>query len=210
MKRFWDIVLGSILLLVAAPLMVLLALLIAIDSGRPVLFVQERVGLHGRPFRMLKFRSMRTGEYERTQTFSSTSPDEPVFYDPNVACYVTRIGRYLRMSSLDELPQLVNVVRGDMSLVGPRPTLEHQVAQYTPFQRQRLEVKPGITGWAQVCGRNALPWAKRIELDVWYVEHFSLLLDIRILFRTIGVWLRREGLYGPGGVNDDFVPKEHG
>ena len=96
-----------------------------------------------------------------------------------------------------------------MSLVGPRPTLEYQVARYTPFQRRRLEMRPGITGWAQVNGRNALPWTQRIELDVWYVDQFSLLLDARILLRTIGVFWRREGLYGPEGVNDDFVPKGH-
>ena len=99
---------------------------------------------------------------------------------------------------------MLNVLKGDMSLVGPRPTLEYQVAQYTPFQRRRLEMKPGITGWAQVNGRNALPWPQRIELDVWYVDHFSLWLDLRILWRTVGVFLRREGLYGAGGVNDDF------
>jgi len=184
MKRFWDIVLGSILLLLAAPLMVLLAVLIAIDSGRPVLFVQERVGLHGRPFRMLKFRSMRTGEYERKQTFSSTSPDEPVFYDPNVERYVTRVGRYLRMTSLDELPQLVNVVRGDMSLVGPRPVLPADMVLYGDQAEKRCSVRPGLTGLYQISGRKTLPLKTAMRLDLEYVDRQSVLYDFWILLRT--------------------------
>jgi lipopolysaccharide/colanic/teichoic acid biosynthesis glycosyltransferase len=122
---------------------------------------------------------------------------------------ITRVGAFLRKWSLDELPQLVNVLKGDMGLVGPRPTLEYQVSQYTLCQRRRLEVKPGITGWAQVNGRNALSWPRRIELDIWYVDNFTLWLDAKILFRTVGVFLRREGLYGQGGVNDDFGTKRN-
>lgn len=184
MKRFWDIVLGSIFLLLTAPLMVVLAVLIVLDSGRPVFFVQERIGLHGRIFRMLKFRSMRTGEYERTQTFSSTSPDEPVFYDPNVSRYVTRIGRYLRMSSLDELPQLINVVRGDMSLVGPRPVLPADMVLYGDQAEKRCSVRPGITGLYQISGRKTLPLKTAIRLDLEYVDRHSVLYDLWILLRT--------------------------
>jgi len=183
-KRFWDIVLASIFLLLTAPVMVVLALLIALDSGCPVLFVQERIGLHGRIFRMLKFRSMRTGEYERTQTFSSTSPDEPVFYDPNVSRYVTRVGRYLRMSSLDELPQLFNVLRGDMSLVGPRPVLPADLILYGDQAEKRCSVRPGITGLYQISGRKTLPLKTAMRLDLEYVDRHSVLYDFWILLRT--------------------------
>jgi len=184
MKRFWDIVLASILLLLTAPLMALLGLLIVFDSGRPVFFVQERIGLHGRIFRMLKFRSMRSGEYERKQTFSSTSPDEPVFYDPNVERYVTRVGRYLRMSSLDELPQLVNVLRGDMSLVGPRPVLPADMVLYGDQAEKRCSVRPGITGLYQISGRKTLPLKTAVSLDLEYVDRQSVLYDFWILLRT--------------------------
>ena len=199
-KHVLDRLEATVLLFLLSPVLLLIAIAILMESGRPVLFVQTRVGHRGRPFRAYKFRTMVLGAEKIGLGTTVAAGDDRI----------TRVGTFLRTWSLDELPQLLNVIRGDMSLVGPRPTLEYQVAQYTVFQRRRLEMKPGITGWAQVCGRNALPWAKRIELDIWYVDHFSLLLDIRILFRTIGVWLRREGLYGAGGVNDDFVPKEQG
>ena len=200
MKHVMDRLAAAVLLCLLLPVLLLIAGAILLESGRPVLFVQSRVGREGKLFQVFKFRTMVHGAAERGLGTTVAKNDDRI----------TRIGTILRKWSLDELPQLLNVLRGDMSLVGPRPTLEYQVEQYTAFQRRRLEVKPGITGWAQVCGRNALPWAKRIELDVWYVDHFSFRLDARILFRTIGVWLRREGLYGPGGVNDDFVPKEQG
>jgi lipopolysaccharide/colanic/teichoic acid biosynthesis glycosyltransferase len=115
------------------------------------------------------------------------------------------MGRFLRNTSLDELPQVFNVLQGEMSLVGPRPTLAYQVAAYNDFQRRRLLVKPGITGWAQVNGRNAIPWEERIKLDVWYVDHWSLGLDLSIMGRTLKTWVRKEGLYGPAGVNYDFA-----
>jgi len=200
MKHVMDRLAAVVLLCFLSPVLLLIAVAILLESGRPVLFIQTRVGRRGRPFRAYKFRTMVPGAEQIGLGTTVAAKDDRI----------TRVGAFLRTWSLDELPQLLNVIRGDMSLVGPRPTSEYQVVQYTAFQRRRLEVKPGITGWAQVCGRNALPWSKRIELDVWYVDHFSLVLDIRILFRTIGVWLRREGLYGPGGVNDDFVPKEQG
>lgn len=199
-KHSLDRVAAIVLLCLFSPVLLLIGVVILMESGRPVLFVQIRVGHQGRPFRAYKFRTMVPGAEQVGLGTTVAAGDDRI----------TRVGVFLRTWSLDELPQLLNVIRGDMSLVGPRPTLEHQVERYTPFQRRRLEMKPGITGWAQVCGRNSLPWAKRIELDIWYVDRFSLLLDIRILLRTIGVWLRREGLYGPGGVNDDFVPKEQG
>ena len=200
MKHALDRLAAVVLLCLLLPVLLLIAVAILLESGRPVLFVQARVGRQGRPFRAYKFRTMVLGAEQIGLGTTVAAGDDRI----------TRVGVFLRTWSLDELPQLLNVIRGDMSLVGPRPTLEYQVAQYTSFQRRRLEVKPGITGWAQVCGRNALPWAKRIELDVWYVDHFSLALDVRILFRTIGVWLRREGLYGAGGVNDDFATKGQG
>ena len=198
-KHALDRLMAFILFCVFGPLMLAIAAAIVIESGWPGLFVQTRVGRHGRLFPVYKFRTMIQGAVHKGLG-TTVAPDDN---------RITRVGAFLRAWSLDELPQLLNVLRGEMSLVGPRPTFEYQVAQYTPFQRRRLEMKPGITGWAQVNGRNALPWIQRIELDVWYVDHFSLLLDARILFRTIGVFIRREGLYGPEGVNDDFVPKGH-
>jgi len=199
MKHVFDRLMAVVLFCLLGPLMLAIAAAIVIESGRPALFVQTRVGRHGRLFSVYKFRTMIQGAIHKGLGTTVVVNDDRI----------TRVGAFLRAWSLDELPQLLNVLKGEVSLVGPRPTLEHQVAQYTPFQRRRLEMKPGITGWAQVNGRNALPWVKRIELDVWYVDHFSLLLDARILLRTVGVFVRREGLYGPEGVNDDFVPKGH-
>lgn len=194
LKHGCDRAAATLLLLLLSPFLIGLSLLILVSSGWPALFIQERVGKDGQLFRLYKFRTMvRDAVRLGLGTTVGKSDDR-----------ITWVGRWLRNWSLDELPQVLNVLKGDMSLVGPRPTLEYQVAQYTPFQRRRLEMKPGITGWAQVNGRNALPWPQRIELDVWYVDHFSLWLDLRILWRTVGVFLRREGLYGAGGVNDDF------
>jgi len=199
LKHSCDRVLASVLICLLAPILLLISIAIMLDTGRPVLFIQERVGRRGKPFRAYKFRTMvRDAVLQGLGTTVGTGDAR-----------ITRTGAFLRSWSLDELPQLLNVLHGVMSLVGPRPTLAYQVAHYTAGQRRRLEVKPGITGWAQVNGRNALPWARRIELDVWYVDHFSLWLDLRILFRTIGVFIRREGLYGCDGVNDDFIPKGH-
>jgi lipopolysaccharide/colanic/teichoic acid biosynthesis glycosyltransferase len=157
---------------------------VLVTSGRPVFFLQERAGLQGRVFRIIKFRSMTLDAEQRTkgQWITAANP------------YVTAIGRLLRRTSLDELPELVNVLKGDMSLVGPRPTLPEQVAKYKVFQRRRLEVRPGITGWAQVNGRNSISWTERIKLDVWYVDHWTPGLDARILFMTIGQVLRQRGV----------------
>ncbi len=194
LKHGCDRAAATLLLLLLSPFLIGLSLLILVSNGWPALFIQDRVGKDGKIFRLYKFRTMVRDAVRRGLGTTVGKSDDRI----------TRVGGWLRNWSLDELPQVLNVLKGDMSLVGPRPTLEYQVAQYTPFQRRRLEMKPGITGWAQVNGRNALPWPQRIELDVWYVDHFSLRLDLRILWRTVGVFLRREGLYGAGGVNDDF------
>ena len=150
------------------------AIAIKLDSAGPVFYRQRRVGLHCDEFELLKLRTMDVGAESRGAGFGVNEGDPRI----------TRVGRLLRRLSLDELPQLWNVVRGDMSLIGPRPTLAYQVDRYTPRQRRRLDVKPGITGWAQIHGRARLAWSDRIELDVWYVEHRSPLLDLKILVRT--------------------------
>jgi len=173
-NRALDAALGGVGLAVAGPVLAAAAVAIKLDDGGPVFYRQRRVGLQGREFELLKLRTMRVGA-ERQGAGYAVNEGDP---------RITRVGRVLRRLSLDEIPQLWNVVRGDMSLVGPRPTLAYQVAEYTPRQRRRLDVRPGITGWAQIHGRARLPWDERIELDVWYVEHRSPLLDLRILART--------------------------
>ncbi len=174
MKRALDVAGALAVLALTSPLLALGALVVKLQDGGPVLFKQVRVGKDGKEFEILKLRTMVVGA-ERQGAGLAVNRGDP---------RITAVGRLLRRLSLDELPQLWNVVRGEMSLVGPRPTVRAQVEQYTPRQRRRLEVKPGITGWAQVNGRAALPWDERIELDVWYVEHRSLLLDLKILART--------------------------
>ncbi len=169
-----DAALAGAGLAIASPALAAAAVAIKLDDGGPIFFRQRRVGLHGEEFELVKLRTMTVGaECEG----AGYAVDEG---DPRI----TPVGRVLRRLSIDEIPQLWNVVRGDMSLIGPRPTLAYQVEQYTSRQRRRLEVKPGITGWAQIHGRARLPWAERIELDVWYVEHRSPLLDLKILVRT--------------------------
>ena len=174
LKRVLDVVLASSLLALSAPPLALAALAVKLGDGGRVLYRQRRVGRGGDEFELLKLRTMVVGA-ERLGAGFAVSRGDP---------RITRAGRVLRLLGVDELPQLWNVVRGEMSLVGPRPTLAYQVERYTPRQRRRLEVLPGITGWAQVNGRAALPWDERIELDVWYVEHRSFWLDLRILART--------------------------
>jgi lipopolysaccharide/colanic/teichoic acid biosynthesis glycosyltransferase len=165
---------ATIGLVVASPALAIAALGIKLEDRGPVLYRQRRVGRHGDEFELLKLRTMVVGAERQGAGFAVNRGDPRI----------TRVGRVLRRLSLDELPQLWNVVRGEMSLVGPRPTLRYQVEQYSPRQRRRLDVKPGVTGWAQVNGRAALPWDERIELDVWYVEHRSPWLDLKILLRT--------------------------
>jgi lipopolysaccharide/colanic/teichoic acid biosynthesis glycosyltransferase len=183
--RALDVVLAGIASLLTAPLVALLALLIRLESPGHPIYRQTRVGQGGVPFRIYKLRTMVRGAEFTGAGLSIQEGDDRI----------TRLGALLRRSSLDELPNLWNVLRGEMAIVGPRPTVPVQVEQYTPRQRRRLAVKPGITGWAQVNGRASLPWSERIELDVWYVEHRSLRLDLRILVRTIGLVFRGEGLY---------------
>jgi lipopolysaccharide/colanic/teichoic acid biosynthesis glycosyltransferase len=174
MNRAADILVAGTALAVASPVVALAALAIKLEDGGPVLYRQSRVGRDGVDFELLKLRTMIVGAERQGAGFAVDAGDSRI----------TRAGRMLRKLSLDEVPQLWNVLRGDMSVVGPRPTLRYQVEQYTPHQRRRLEVRPGITGWAQIHGRATLPWADRIELDVWYVEHRSALLDLKILLRT--------------------------
>ncbi len=182
-------------LAVGSPLLAAIAVAVRLTMGRPVLFRQLRTGLDGVEFHIVKFRTM------RPETF----PGEPD------AQRLGRVGRALRTTSLDELPQLCNILRGDMSLIGPRPTLPEQVVHYSPRQRGRLAVRPGVTGWAQVVGRNSLSWPERIELDLWYIEHRSLRLDLRILARTVRALVRPQGVTGEGGVNPGFpVPNAPG
>ena len=173
-KRALDVAGASVGLLVSAPFLAAAAAAVKLEDRGPVLYRQRRVGKDGREFDLLKLRTMVVGA-ERLGAGYAVDEGDP---------RITRAGRVLRRLSVDELPQLWNVVRGDMSLVGPRPTLAYQVERYTDRQRRRLEVKPGITGWAQIQGRASLPWSERIELDVWYVEHRSFWLDLRILART--------------------------
>jgi lipopolysaccharide/colanic/teichoic acid biosynthesis glycosyltransferase len=184
--RAGDIAIAAIALVLLSPVLLIAAIAIKLDSRGPVIYRSRRAGRDGEPFELLKLRTMHPGA-------DPIGVGTPVLEgDPRV----TRVGHLLRRFSLDEIPNLVNVLRGELAIVGPRPTLEAQVAQYSPHQRRRLEVRPGITGWAQVNGRAGIPWEERIELDVWYVEHRSLRLDLRILARTARLLLTGHGLYG--------------
>ena len=174
MNRAADVALAGLGLVVTSPLLVAAGLAIKLEDGGPVLFRQTRVGKNGKDFELLKLRSM-VVDAERTGAGHAVDRGDR---------RITRVGRLLRRTSIDELPQLWNIVRGDMSVIGPRPTLRYQVERYSERQRRRLDVRPGLTGWAQIHGRATLPWAERIELDVWYVEHRSPRVDLRILLRT--------------------------
>ncbi len=184
-KRSIDIVIAAATLLIASPVLLLVAIAVRVNLGSPVLFRQQRPGLHKRPFTMVKFRTMR----DAIGRDGRPLPD---------AGRLTPFGTLLRSTSLDELPELWNVLRGDMSLVGPRPLLMEYLDRYTPEQARRHEVRPGVTGWAQVHGRNALSWDERFRHDVWYVEHQSLTLDLQILMRTLTMVLRRTGVSAKG------------
>jgi lipopolysaccharide/colanic/teichoic acid biosynthesis glycosyltransferase len=186
LPRIVDIAIAGLGLVVALPFLLVAAIAIKVDSRGPVIYRQWRVGKDGRQFEVYKLRTMRLGA-------DPVGVGTPVLEDDP---RVTRVGRLLRRFSLDEIPNLVNVLRGEVAIVGPRPTLAAQVELYTERQRRRLEVKPGMTGWAQVNGRARIPWEERIELDVWYVDHRSLALDLRILVRTARLLLTGHGLYG--------------
>ncbi len=184
MSRALDAALAALALLVFSPLLAIAAVWIRLDSRGPVIYRQRRVGLDGREFELLKLRTMVSGS-DPVGVGTAVGRDDR---------RVTRPGRFLRRTSLDEVPNLINVLRGEMALVGPRPTIPAQVDGYTPRQRRRHEVKPGITGWAQVKGRAGIPWDERIELDLYYVEHRGLRLDLRILARTLGLIVSGQGL----------------
>lgn len=181
MKRLIDVSAALVLLVLLAPVMALVAAAILFDLGAPVLFRQQRPGLRGTPFTLVKFRTMRQPAAGEPQT--STDGER-----------LTRFGRWLRATSLDEIPELWNVLRGDMSLVGPRPLLMHYLSLYTPEQMRRHDVRPGLTGWAQVNGRNAVCWEEKFALDLWYVDHRSFALDFKILLLTFGALVKREGI----------------
>ncbi|MGA8364747.1 MAG: sugar transferase [Solirubrobacteraceae bacterium] len=189
-RRTLDIVVSGLGLTLGAPVLVAAMVAIRLESRGPIIYRQRRVGMHGREFDVLKLRTMVDGAEHIGAGLAIDAGDSRV----------TRVGALLRRTSLDELPNLLNVLRGDMSLIGPRPTLPVQVAQYTERQRGRLQIRPGITGWAQVNGRASLPWSERIELDLYYIAHRSPMLDLRILWRTPALVLGGEGLYkGPAG-----------
>lgn len=187
-KRFFDLFLSFLLLILLSPLMLILALLVRINLGWPVIFSQERPGKIGKIFKLYKFRTMRDA-YDRN---GKPLPD---------AERLTSLGRSMRATSLDELPELVNVIKGNMSLVGPRPLLVEYLPRYTSEQARRHEVLPGITGWAQVNGRNAISWEEKFALDVWYVDHWSFWLDIKILFMTVEKVFKRESINAPGSAS---------
>jgi len=184
-RRAVDVVVSSTVLLFSSPLIALAMLAIRLESSGPVIYSQARAGLHGEVFEVLKLRTMIDGAEHVGAGLSINANDSRI----------TRVGAFLRRTSLDELPNLVNVLRGEMSLIGPRPTLPAQVAQYSARQRGRLAIRPGITGWAQVNGRASLPWEERIELDLYYIAHRSLELDARILVRTVAMVLGGSHLY---------------
>ncbi|HSB65517.1 MAG TPA: sugar transferase [Anaerolineales bacterium] len=192
-KRIFDLVLVIPGMLVLSPLVFVVCLLVWLNFGLPILFRQQRPGYRGIPFWIYKFRTMT----ESRDTNGILFPDEQ---------RLTRLGKFLRATSLDELPELYNVLRGEMSLVGPRPLLMQYLERYTPEQARRHAVLPGITGWAQVNGRNTITWQEKFNLDIWYVDHWSLGLDIQILFRTLVNVLRREGINQPGqATSEEFL-----
>ena len=186
-QRAFDLVISVTVSIMILPITLVIAAAVQLNIGGPVLFRQKRPGLHGKPFTMYKFRTMRDAVDAR----GNPLPD---------AERLTRFGRFLRSSSLDELPELYNVLRGEMSLVGPRPLLMEYLERYTPEQARRHEVRPGVTGWAQVNGRNAIGWEKKFELDVWYVDNRSLALDLKILCLTVFKVLKREGISAVNGA----------
>ncbi|MFJ9522232.1 sugar transferase [Kitasatospora sp. NPDC101801] len=188
MKRGGDLVVTALAGSIALPLGLVIAILIRCTMGGPVLFRQTRTGRAGAEFEILKFRTMRDKRF-------ADEPDAP---------RITRLGALLRKTSLDELPQLWNVVRGEMGVIGPRPTLPEQVVHYSPRQRGRLAIRPGLTGWAQVKGRNSISWPERIELDLWYITNRTVGLDLRILLMTARQLLRPAGITAVGGVNPGF------
>lgn len=194
-KRIMDVIISFVGLLLLFPFFLIICILIKIDSNGSIFFKQERIGKDGKPFYPFKFRTMIEGAVNKGLGITVSENDERI----------TKIGNFLRKYGIDEFPQLINVLNGEMSLVGPRPTLRYQVEKYNNFEKKRLLMKPGLAGWALVHGRNSLKWEERLKYDVWYVENWSLLLDIKIIFKTIYlIFIKQEGVYGKDGVNDSF------
>ncbi len=191
MKRLFDIVLASLLILVFWPIFLILSVLVAFKLGSPILFKQQRPGLNGQPFYMYKFRSMTDAK----------APEGSLLSDE---LRLTGFGKKLRSSSLDELPELINIIKGDMSFVGPRPLLMEYLPLYNDRQKKRHNVRPGLTGWAQINGRNNMSWQQKFEYDVWYVENQSFWLDIKILFKTFAKVLKKEGITADGQATTRF------
>lgn len=198
LKNIFDVVVGVFLLLLIIPILVFIAVVIKLDSSGPVFFKQQRVGIKGKPFSIYKFRTMIVNAVNIGAGLNI------VDNDPRI----TAVGKILRDWSLDELPQIINIVKGEMSFIGPRPTLQYQVDNYTDHQRKRLNMKPGVTGWAQINGRNNISWEERIELDVWYVDNWSLWLDMKIVLKTPTVVLNKDNVYSNTGVSYDFKGTE--
>lgn len=195
-KRLFDLFLCLTALILLLPVLIVVTFFVRFQLGSPVFFKQMRPGFHGRPFAIYKIRTMT----DTRAVNDALLPD---------AERLTRFGRFLRATSLDELPELLNVLKGDMSLVGPRPLLMQYLERYTPAQARRHEVKPGITGWAQVNGRNAITWEEKFKLDVWYVDNRSFLLDMKIIFMTIWKIFKREGISQPGQATmEEFNPQK--
>ena len=196
-KRCFDLVLSVLGLLILSPILILISLIVLIFLGKPILFRQKRPGLGGKPFMILKFRTMTYNKDESGRLL----PDED---------RITSLGKFLRASSLDELPELINVLRGEMSIVGPRPLLMQYLERYTTEQARRHEVLPGITGWAQINGRNALTWEDKFCLDVWYVDNWSFSLDLKILLLTVWKAFKQEGIKQPGqATSEEFMGSQN-
>lgn len=187
-KRAMDLVASTVGIVLLFPLLIVIALAIKVDDPGPVFFRQERVGKGGQVFKIFKFRTMIVGAEEKGAGIFVEKNDDRI----------TRVGNFLRKISLDELPQLLNTLKGEMSLVGPRPTLPYQVERYDELQKRRLLFKPGMTGWAQVNGRNAITWPERIELDLWYINNWSFWLDIKIIMKTLAILFDKRTIYRQG------------
>lgn len=196
-KRLFDLILTALGLILISPILLILVLVIWFVQGRPILFQQKRPGFHGTPFMIYKFRTMTNERDDK----DNLKPD---------AQRITQLGKFLRSTSLDELPELINVLRGEMSLIGPRPLLMQYLERYSPEQARRHNVLPGMTGWAQINGRNAISWEDRFRLDTWYVDHWSLWLDIKILGFTFWKVIKREGINQPGQATSEEFMGNHG
>ena len=190
-KRCFDLIAVTFGIIIISPLLLIIALAIKLSSRGPIIFQQVRSGLECKLFKVYKFRTMVEGAERMGLRYEVANNDSRI----------TKVGKFLRDASLDELPQLFNILKGEMSLIGPRPTIPSEVAKFTDRQKMRQQAKPGMSGWAQVNGRNLLSWDEKIELDIWYVENWSFLLDLKILWKTIFVLLKRDELYGKDGIS---------